>query len=126
MVKFLFFIILILLTSCFPLTSNGLKNIKINDNETEVFKKIGKPFSKKAYYNKTYWVYYVHDDLFSIFSNFRKFPFIGFYPFLRTGEEYWIIIEDNRVVAWGLSKNFGNNLPRALSSSGGTLEVTKF
>ncbi len=125
--KVLCFLLLILvLNACTPVTSNSLKKINTNDTEEQVKKILGNPYSKKAYYNKTYLVYYVYDDFFSIFVNLKKFPFFGFPPLLRTGDEYWIILEDNRVVAFGLSKNFGNNIPRALSTRGGTLEVLNF
>ena len=110
-------IMFILLSACFPLTSNSVKSINVNDTKEKVIDKLGKPFSKKAYYNKEYLVYYIHDDFFSLFINLKKFPFIGFSPFLRTGEEYWIIVEGNKVVSFGNATNFGNNIPRALSGN---------
>lgn len=123
MIKLFSCILLILLSGCFPLTSNSLKKLNVNDNEEQVIKVLGKPFSKKAYYNKVYWVYYVHDDLFSVFFNIKRFPFIGFSPLLRTGDEYWIIMEDGRVVSFGTAKNFKNSIPRALTNNGTVVDL---
>ena len=50
-------IMFILLSACFPLTSNSVKSINVNDTKEKVIDKLGKPFSKKAYYNKEYLVY---------------------------------------------------------------------
>lgn len=121
--KFCFIIFILFLNSCFPLTANSLKRINVNNTEEQVVKVLGKPYSKKAYYNKEYFVYYIHDDFFSIFFNMKKFPFVGFYPFLRTGEEYWVIIEDGRVVSFGSSSNYKNSIPRALNSNGITIDL---
>lgn len=124
--EYTFIALFLLLTACFPLTENGLKKIDVQDTKEQVVDKIGNPYSKKAFYNKEYMIYYVYDDIFDLFINQTKFPFVGFYPFLRTGKEYWIILEDNKVVAFGLAKNFGNNIPKALNAKGGTLEVSNF
>lgn len=102
----LLFFVSILLSSCFPLTSNSLKKIHLNDSEKDVTNVLGKPFSKKAHYSKEQLVYYIHDDFFSIFFNLKKFPFIGFYPLLRTGEEYWIVIEEGKVVSFDSASNY--------------------
>lgn len=118
MIKIFCCVLLILLSGCFPLTSNSLKKINVDYTEDQVVKVLGKPFSKKAYYNKVYLVYYIHDDLFSIFFNIKRFPFVGFSPFLRTGDEYWIIMENDRVVSFGTAKNFGSNIPKALNNKG--------
>lgn len=123
MIKRAIFIIFLFLSGCFPLTSNSLKKLSVNDTEEQVIKTLGKPFSKKVYYNKVFLIYYIHDDFFSIFFNLKKFPFIGFYPLLRTGDEYWIIMEDNKLVSFGSAKNFGNNIPRALNDKGATLTL---
>lgn len=123
MIKLFLCVVLITLVSCFPLTSNSLKKLNVNDSEKDVVKVLGKPFSKKAYYNKVYWVYYVHDDFFSIFFNFSRFPFVGFSPFLRTGDEYWVIMEDGRVVSFGSAKNFKGSIPRALTSNSAVVDL---
>jgi hypothetical protein len=124
--KYFFATLFLLLAACFPLTGNGLKSVNIQDARKEVISKIGNPYSKKAFYNKEYMVYYVYDDIFGLLFTKERFPFIGFYPFLRTGTEYWIILEDDKVVAFGSAKNFGNNIPRALNAKGITLEVQDF
>ena len=125
-IKYIIIALFVALTACFPLTENGLKKIDVRDTKEQVVEKIGSPYTKKAFYNKEYMVYYVYDDVFDLFINQTKFPFVGFYPFLRTGKEYWVILEDNKVVAFGLAKNFGNNIPRALNARSGTLEVLNF
>lgn len=122
----LLLVLFFVLSSCFPVTSNSLKKININNTEEEVIRILGKPFSKKAYYTKEYLVYYVHDSFFDVFFNKDQFPFIGFYPILRTGSEYWIIMDNGKVVAFGLSKNFGNSLPKALNNKGTMLEIMEF
>ncbi|MDD2840074.1 MAG: hypothetical protein PHY80_03005 [Rickettsiales bacterium] len=121
--KYLSITLFLLLAACFPLTGNGLKHVDVQDTKEEVIQKIGNPYSKRAFYNKEYMIYYVYDDIFGLFFTKDRLPFIGFYPFLRTGSEYWVILEDNKVVAFGSAKNFGNNIPRALNTKGGTLEV---
>lgn len=120
------FLLTVFITACSPLTSNAFKKINVNDTQEEVERVLGKPFSKRAYYNKTFLVYYVYEDFFGIFINQKKVPFVGFPPLLRTGDEYWVILENGKVVAFGLSKNFGNSIPKALSDKDATLEVKKF
>ena len=126
MTKFFICLYLVLcLTSCFPVTANGFKKIKYNDTEDEVVKILGAPYTKKNYYNKEYFIYYVHDDVFSLFFSKSRFPFIGFYPFLRTGEEYWVIFENGKVVSFGNSSNFNNSIPRALSNNGISVDLDR-
>ena len=123
--KFLVLILPLLLSACFPLTGYGVKDINISDTKETVIEKIGQPYTKKAFYNKEYMGYYVYDDIFSLFLNIKQFPYVGFYPFLRTGVEYWVILEDNKVVAFGSAKNFNNNIPKSLNANG-SLEVLNF
>lgn len=118
MKKYFFFIFIFLLTGCFPLTYNSIKKISVSDSKKEVQRILGKPYSKKAYYNKDFFVYYIHEDFIDIFFTAKKFPFVGFYPILRTGNEYWIIFEDNKVASFGDAKNYSNSVPRALNNSG--------
>ena len=116
MKKCLCTLLILFLSSCFPLTSNSLNKIEIGDSKEHVVKKLGKQYTQKGYYNKTFLVYYVHDSFFEIFFNAKEFPFIGFYPFLRTGKEYWVVIENNKVVSFGNADNYKNNIPKALDS----------
>ena len=79
----------------------------------EVVKIIGSAPSEKKYFgNKEVMVYYLHSSVFDlIFSN--KFPYIGFYPFNITGDEFWIVLKNGIVVSFGYAKNYGylfNNL----------------
>lgn len=106
-------------TSCLPLTSNGFKKIKINYSENDVINIIGRPTTKNVFYSKEYMVYYVYDSIFSLFLNRDVFPYVGFYPLLRTGTEYWVILDNNKVVAFGPSKKFNSgSISRALDTKG--------
>jgi len=104
-----------LLTACFPLMSNSLNKINVGNSEEDVVMVLGKPFTKKTYRDRTFMVYYVHDSLADIFFSKDKFPYIGFFPLIRTGREYWIITEGNRVVSFGDATNYKNSIPRALN-----------
>lgn len=124
--KMLILLSFLFVSACFPLTGYGLKEININDDKEQVIKKIGRPYTKKSFYNKEYMVYYVYDDIFSLFFNIKRFPYVGFYPLLRTGEEYWIVLENNKVVAVASARNLNNyNIPKALDVKGGTVEVVE-
>ena len=94
--------LLFLTTSCFPLTNKGLRELKLNDSKQEVIKVMGKPSSTSIHYNQEYLTYYIHNDFIDLFIT-GKFPFIGFYPFLRTGNKYWVILEDNKLISYGES-----------------------
>lgn len=109
------FFLAFLLTGCFPLTGNAIKKINVSDSKESVVGTLGKPYSKKASYNKEFYVYYIHDSLFDLFLS-SKFPFVGFYPLMRTGNEYWIIFENDRVVAFGDARNFKSDVPRSLNA----------
>jgi hypothetical protein len=102
-------IILLATTSCvknFNIMTNDLKK---SMSEQEVETVMGKSEEKKVYYNKNILVYYVHNSIFDmIFS--KNFPYIGFFPFNRTGKEFWIVLEDEGVVAFGYAGDFGKKL----------------
>ena len=105
-----------LCTSCLPLTSNGFKNIHVNYSAEQVIDVLGEPATQNEFYSKKYMIYYVHDSVFSLFFNKNVFPFIGFYPLLRTGTEYWVILDYDKVVGFGPAKQFGNNIPKELDA----------
>lgn len=121
--KLMYTLMFLFLNACFPLTNNSLKKISANDSKEQVIEVLGSPYTKKIYYNKEFLVYYVHDDFFSLFFNSSEFPFVGFYPFLRTGTEYWVILENDKVVSSGTARNYVNNLPKSLSNGGSVVEV---
>ena len=61
---------------------------------------MGKPSSTNIYYDKEVFVYYIHDDFIDLlFTN--KFPFIGFYPLLRTGKKHVVVLEDGHLISHG-------------------------
>jgi hypothetical protein len=77
---------------------------------------LGQSEEKKIYQNKEILVYYLHNSLFDmIFS--KNFPFIGFFPLVRTGKEFWVVLEDGRVTAAGYADNFGRRLGEIANNS---------
>ena len=115
--KSLFFLLsLSTLISCSVVTTNSISKVHVTDNRNEVIKKVGIPDIIKGYYNKEILVYYVHSDIFDLFIS-SKFPYIGFYPLLRTGEEYWVILEDGKVASFGSAKNYKTSIPNALKGN---------
>jgi outer membrane protein assembly factor BamE (lipoprotein component of BamABCDE complex) len=115
-IRYFYLLSFLFLLACFPLTSNSLNKIRVGDSREHVINVLGKQYTKKAYYSKTYLVYYIHDSFFEIFFNSKEFPFIGFYPLIRTGKEYWVIIDNDKVVSFGNANNYKNNIPKALDS----------
>lgn len=115
--KTLFVLSFILVAGCFPTTNVAINKIDVGMTKKQVTKVMGKPYSTNAFYNKDFFVYYVHEDFIDLFIS-KKFPFIGFYPIIRTGTEYWIVLENARVVSYGEARHFKNNVPNALSSKG--------
>jgi outer membrane protein assembly factor BamE (lipoprotein component of BamABCDE complex) len=113
---------LLLLSSCFPLTSYSLNKIKVGDSRSKVVKDLGRPSYHMEYYTKEHLVYYVHDDIFSLFYS-SKFPFVGFYPFLRTGDEYWVIIDGGKIVSHARAKDYRGGISRALNGGGDVIEA---
>jgi hypothetical protein len=57
-------------------------------------------------------VYYLHASVFDLVFSPQKAPFVGFYPLLRTGQEFWVVLDRARdkVVAFGYAENFSNSL----------------
>ncbi len=110
-------LLLLLLTSCFPLHTKVSNKLYYNQSSKDVIEKIGQPDFLQRYYSKEIYGYYVHDSIFDLFINTKKFPWIGFYPFLRTGKEFYIILDDNKVVAYGLKSNFSQTIPTLLKDN---------
>jgi hypothetical protein len=98
--KIIIFFLLFFITACFPSTHRGLNQLQLNDSKTTVIKVMGKPSSTSILYDREVMVYYVHEDFADLIFA-KKFPFIGFYPLVRTGKKYWIVLQDNRLVAFG-------------------------
>lgn len=107
-------LILLNLTACFPTTNYTTKKLYYKQPKEEVLKIMGKPFSKKAFYTKEYYVYYIHNDIFDLIITTSKFPYFGFYPFMRTGKEFWIIFENEEIISFGNSTNYRTDLPRSM------------
>ena len=110
-------LLLLLLTSCFPLHTKVSNKLYYNQSSNDVIEKIGQPDFSQRYYSKEIYGYYVHDSIFDLFINTKKFPWIGFYPFLRTGKEFYIILDDNKVVAYGLKSNFSQTIQTLLKDN---------
>jgi hypothetical protein len=78
-------------------------------SEQEVKAVMGNSDEKKVYYDKNILVYYVHNSIFDmIFA--KNFPYIGFFPFNRTGKEFWVVLKDGGVIASGYAGDFGKKL----------------
>jgi len=102
-VKIPFFLCLslLLLNGCFALTPHSLNKISAGMSKEETVGIMGKPYSTKYMKGEEYSVYYLHEDVIDLFFRQNKFPFIGIYPILRTGQEYYIVYKDDVVVAYG-------------------------
>ena len=103
-----------LLSGCFPLTNISTNKLYHKQSKDEVLKIMGKPSEKRVYYTKEYYVYYLHRDIYDLFLNKNKFPYVGFYPLLRTGKEFWVIFDNNELVSFGNKDNFKSDLPKAI------------
>lgn len=107
-------LMLFLLSGCFPLTNVSINKLQYKQSKEEVTKIMGNPAEKKMYYTKDYYVYYVHRDIFDLFITKSKFPYFGFYPFMRTGKEFWVVFDNNELVSFGNKENYSNDLPKAI------------
>lgn len=114
--RILAIIALVFLAACGTtyIPTNGLKYGMGRDEAMKTMH--AKPVATKAYYNKEFMVYYLHGGFFDYFF-VRKAPFVGFYPLVRTGEEFWIILEDGKIVSFGEAKNYKNSVPGALKAN---------
>ena len=72
------------------------KNIDISTYLMPLIKEIKLDLEKNDE-NKEIYIYYVHDSILDLFLT-PRFPFIGFYPINRTGEEFWLLFEYNSLV----------------------------
>ena len=109
-----FLILLFFVCGCFPLTNISTNKLHYKQSKNDVIKIMGNPTEKKIYYTKEYYVYYLHRDIFDLFINTSKFPYLGFYPIMRTGKEFWVIFDNNELVSFGNKENYKNDLPKAI------------
>jgi hypothetical protein len=111
-----FFGVLLLTTviGCTSVTHIHLTNrLRNGIGKEEVVSTMGsEPAEKMAFGGKEVLVYYLHASVFDLIFNQKRLPYVGFYPLLQTGREYWIVLERDRdrVVAFGYAENFGNSL----------------
>ena len=103
-------IVCFMLSSCCILTNNATKKLYFNQSKEEVEQILGKPDAKAVFYSKEYYVYYIHSDIYDLFLNRSKFPYIGIYPFLRTGKEFWVVFENNNLIYFGKADILGNKI----------------
>jgi hypothetical protein len=103
---------LVPLTSCTNIAHRHVTNdLYLGATAKEVVLVMGDgPAEKKSFGGKEVMVYYVYSSIFDLIVNWEKFPYVGFYPLLSTGQEFWIILNDNRVESFGYAKNFSNSL----------------
>jgi hypothetical protein len=104
--------ILPFLASCVNIVHRHTTNeLQLGKRREEVMAIMGgEPDEKKIYGSREVLVYYIHSSIFDLFTNGEKFPFVGFYPLFSTGREFWIILNNNRIEAFGYAKDFGNSL----------------
>lgn len=91
--------VLLFLTSCGGILSNyTINKLEYGQSQREVERLLSKPAEKRIVdENKEIYIYYVHDSILDLFLS-PRFPFIGFYPINRTGEEFWLLFEYNSLV----------------------------
>jgi hypothetical protein len=82
-------------------------DLKKSMSEREVIAIMGNSEEKRSYYDKNILVYYIHSSIFELIFT-KTPPYIGFFPLNRTGKEFWVILENDKVTAFGYSKNFGD------------------
>lgn len=102
---------LILLQSCSGIIYSQMTN-KLSNNLTksQVIEILGtEPFEKKFKNDNEVMVYYVHSSVFDLIFP-KKFPYFGFYPFSLTGQEFWIVLKNGKVLTFGSADNFSNSL----------------
>lgn len=100
-------ILIALITSCSPLTPYAMNDVKHNMTKQQVVSRLGKPYSVKTVRDVEFLTYFVHEDVMDLFLT-NRFPFILPYPFVRTGSEYWVILENDKVIGAGSgNQDFG-------------------
>lgn len=100
-------ILIALMTSCSPLTPYAMNDVKHNMTKQDVIARLGKPYSVKTVRDVEFLTYFVHEDVLDLFLT-NRFPFILPYPFVRTGSEYWVILENDQVIGVGSgNQDFG-------------------
>ena len=91
--------ILFFMTACSgTLTNYSTNKLEYGQSKQQVIKLLSSPAEKRIIdKNKEVFIYYVHDSILDLFLTSR-FPFIGFYPINRTGDELWLLFENNSLV----------------------------
>lgn len=107
--KLLLFMFVFFLQSCSNITTlYQTKKLYYGQSSGDIVKKLGNPSEKKIInMSSEIYVYYVHSSIFDLFLNSEKFPYIGFYPFNRTGKEFWVVLNNGKLKTSGYVKDFG-------------------
>lgn len=105
---FLYLFLVFFLQSCSNVVYRYVTNkLNVGIARSEVVDVIGsKPVEKKYFKDNEIMVYYVHSSIFDLIFS-KNFPYFGFYPFSLTGEEFWIVLKNNKVSSFGYAKNYG-------------------
>ena len=98
--NFIFSVVFVFTLSGCAVTPYSIRHVEHDMTKEEVIKKVGKPYTIKSVRDVELMTYYLHEDLVDFFIS-PKFPYFLPYPFIRTGHEYWVILEDNQVIAVG-------------------------
>ncbi len=104
----LYSFLIIFIQSCTNIINRQVTNkLEHGLTKTEVTDIIGsKPAETKYFSNSEIMVYYIHSAIFDLIFS-KNFPYFGFYPFNSTGDEFWIVLKNNRVSSFGYAKNYG-------------------
>ncbi|MDR1495096.1 MAG: hypothetical protein LBI29_03635 [Rickettsiales bacterium] len=89
------------------------KELRTGDTREEVVSAMGgNPAEQKASVRMDVLVYYLHASIFDLVFSQKRAPFVGFYPLLLTGREFWIVVDRgrDRTVAFGYAEDFNNSL----------------
>jgi hypothetical protein len=84
-------------------------NLDVSMTKQDVIKVMGHNDEKRLIQGDEVLVYYMHNSVFDLFFT-KSFPFVGFYPFNRTGKEFWIVLKDGKVASFGYPADFGKKI----------------
>jgi hypothetical protein len=115
-VKVVRVIAFLFLASCVGNFNFALNDLKKSLSEKDVKSIIGDSSERKLYREKDILVYYIHNSVFDLFFS-KTFPYFGFFPFNRTGKEFWVVLKDDKVIAFGYATDFGNRLAATVADN---------
>lgn len=105
---FLYLFVIFFLQSCSSVVYRHVTNrLGVGMVKNEVIEAIGsKPVEKRYFGDSELMVYYIHSSIFDLIFS-KNFPYFGFYPFNLTGEEFWVVLKNDKVESFGYARNYG-------------------